>query len=129
MRRVALHLGELTVVMLAFALVAATGPAGDGTAPLPPEGWSVTLSEDYEPADFVIALREGGNNRIELLHPWTGAWMATIRTSSGPMIVRRPSAGQIIVSDLLRKIQMAVDHRLGRRRRLDRSPARRAPTQ
>ncbi len=100
-RRPTLLLGELTAVVLAFVLVAAAAPADDGVEPLPPEGWSVTLSDDYEPVDFVIALRQGGDDRIELLHPWTGAWMATIRTSYGPMVVRRPSAGQLIISDLL----------------------------
>jgi hypothetical protein len=100
LRHAALLLGELTAVLLGFGVVAATSSA-TGDDPLPPEGWSVTLSEHYEPAGFVIAIRQGGGqDRIELLHPQTGEWMATICTSDGPMVVRRPTEGQLIVSDL-----------------------------
>ncbi len=95
------------IVAVALALGLATAqPASAGQLPPPPtEGWSVTLSERYEPLDFVIALYERGDspdNRLELFHPETGEWMATIRTSTAPMVVRRPSAGQLLVSDYRR---------------------------
>ncbi len=91
--------GAALALGLATVLIASAGqlpPPSRGAPELPPFV-SIDVADDYELADSVIAMSEWG--RVELLHPDDGRWMATIQVASNPIVVRRSSANQLLISD------------------------------
>ena len=108
-RQLAQWIADVALVLgLAIVAAASAGqlapPSKSGQA-LPPFV-SIAVTGDYELTDFVIALSESG--RVELLHPRDGRWMATIGVASNPMVVRRPSTNQLLISDSV-STQLADD--------------------
>lgn len=80
-----------------------TGSTSDQTVGVwQADPWSVSIGPGYNASEFaslIPSLRWTPQPRLDLWSPAFGKVVATINTGPNPLIARRPSAGEIIVSD------------------------------